>query len=115
MIEESINVKMKTANKPINPPMMQRKADSIKNSASIVPRFAPIAFFKPIWLVRSLTVTNMIFATPNIPTINDRPAIAHPPILRPDVNESKALFAKARSVNEKLSSAVGLSFLNGAH
>ena len=47
----------------------------------MVELFAPIAFFKPIWLVLSLTVTNIILATPKAPTIRDNPAMAHPPLL----------------------------------
>ena len=41
---------------------------------------APTAFLIPIWWVRSLIVTNIIFATPKVPTIKDKIAMAHPPI-----------------------------------
>ena len=44
----SICVSKKTKSNPINPPIMQRKADSNKNSVSMILCFAPIAFFKPI-------------------------------------------------------------------
>ena len=39
---------IQTKKSPINPPIMHRKALSIKNSVNIVLLFAPIAFFNPI-------------------------------------------------------------------
>ena len=77
----------------------------------MVPFFAPIAFFNPITGVRSLTVTNIIFAIPNIPTIK-----LMPPIIAPTIsivmNESEMALLKASTLfNEKLSSCNGLSFL----
>jgi hypothetical protein len=74
-------VRINTRSKPIIPPIMQRKADSNKNSIKMTLLLAPIAFLRPIWDVLSLTVTNIILATPNMPTINARAPIAHPPIL----------------------------------
>ena len=73
------NVNNQTKNNPTNPPTIHKKALSKRNSYNMVELFAPMAFFKPIWLVLSLTVTNIILATPNAPTNNDKPAIAHPP------------------------------------
>ena len=77
--ELNANVNNQTKNSPTNPPTIHKKALSKRNSYKMVELFAPMAFFKPIWLVLSRTVTNIILATPNAPTNKDKPAIAHPP------------------------------------
>jgi hypothetical protein len=77
--ELNAKVNNQTKNNPTNPPTIHKKALSKRNSYNMVELFAPMAFFNPIWLVLSLTVTNMILATPNAPTNRDNPAIAHPP------------------------------------
>ena len=77
--ELKTNVNNQTNNNPTNPPTIHKNALSKRNSYKIVELFAPMAFFKPIWLVLSRTVTNIILATPNAPTSKDNPAMAHPP------------------------------------
>ncbi len=42
-----------------------------------------MAFSIPIREVRSRTVTNIILATPNMPTTSERMAMAQPPLLMP--------------------------------
>ena len=69
-----------TKNNPIAPPNRQRIIASIKNSKRILLFLAPTAFFKPIIAVRSLTVTNIILAMPNKPTIRLMPPIIPPTI-----------------------------------
>ncbi len=111
MAEEMNLVRMNTSNSPIIPPSIHRKADSSKNSVMILERLAPIAFFNPICAVRSLTVTNIILATPNMPTMSDRAAMAHPPKLIEPKMVSRKLLAEEISLSAKLSGWVGLSFL----
>ena len=53
---------------PKSPPILVRIAASVKNCPRILPFLAPIAFFKPISFVRSVTETSMIFMTPIPPT-----------------------------------------------
>ena len=60
---------------PMMPPRLVSTAASVKNCASIQFFLAPIAFFKPISLVRSVTDTSMIFITPIPPTNNEILAI----------------------------------------
>ncbi|OPZ16678.1 MAG: hypothetical protein BWZ05_01791 [Bacteroidetes bacterium ADurb.BinA245] len=91
------------------PPTIQRNADSSKNSDCITLRFAPIAFFNPIWLVRSLTDTNIILATPNMPTINESAAITHPPIFRLTNALLIAALKSLMSFNVKSSSFTGVN------
>ncbi len=78
-----IRVSKKTRISPIAPPNTHKKALSIKNSVRMVDRLAPMAFFSPIILVLSRTVTNMILATPNMPTIKERIVMAIPPTVKP--------------------------------
>ena len=51
---------------PMMPPMLVSTDASVRNCARIFPFFAPIAFFRPISRVRSVTDTSMMFITPNI-------------------------------------------------
>src|SRR5664279_4416553 len=83
----STRVNRYTRINPINPPIRQIIADSNKNSVRILLFFAPIAFFRPIIEVRSLTVTNIILAIPNAPTIRLKMPIAQPPRLILENNE----------------------------
>ena len=53
---------------PIIPPILVSTEASVRNCPRIVFLRAPIAFFNPISLVRSVTETNMIFMTPIPPT-----------------------------------------------
>ena len=53
---------------PITPPMLVRTADSVRNWKRIVLFLAPIAFFRPISEVLSVTDTSIIFMTPIPPT-----------------------------------------------
>ena len=103
----SIKVKPNTSNKPKIPPSTQRKALSIKNSLRMVLRLAPIAFFNPMILVRSRTVTNMIFATPKIPTMKESMVMAIPPIVIPLNMEAICVVPLLTSFNAKLSSCLG--------
>ena len=108
---DSIKVSIYTKNKPIAPPSIQSTAASIKNSKRILLLLAPIAFFNPIILVLSLTVTNIMLAIPNIPTIK-----LMPPIIEPTkfiiINDSEMALLNASTLfNEKLSSCVGLNLL----
>ena len=60
---------------PIAPPTTVKTTASIKNCISISFRFAPIALRRPISLVRSVTVTNIIFIIPIPPTKSEMAAI----------------------------------------
>ena len=60
---------------PSIPPILVNTAASVKNCPKIFPFLAPIAFFKPISWVRSVTDTSMIFITPIPPTKREIPAI----------------------------------------
>ena len=53
---------------PIIPPTLVSTAASVRNCPRITFFLAPIAFFRPISLVRSVTDTSMIFITPIPPT-----------------------------------------------
>ncbi len=112
---DNIKVRMITTSSPSNPPMMQRKDDSSRNSVMMVIRLAPMAFLSPICDVRSRTVTNMILATPNIPTMSERVAMAQPPLLTP----SKMLVAKLAEsidiVEREIIFLCGFQFTDGAH
>ena len=48
---------------------------SVRNCARMRRRFAPMAFFRPISAVRSVTVTSMMFITPTPPTSREMLAI----------------------------------------
>ena len=86
-------------------------AASIKNSKSILERLAPMAFFKPIMLVLSFTVTNIILAIPNMPTIRLITPI-NPPTISTVPNKPLMAWLNASTLfNEKLSSWVGLNLL----
>ena len=106
---DKILVRMNTRSSPIKPPMRQRKADSNKNSVRIILLLAPTAFFRPIWLVRSRTDTNIILATPNIPTKSDIPAMIHPPVFNGPKMLLTASLKSLISFNAKSSSWVGLN------
>ncbi len=108
-------VSRKTMDRPSSPPMMHRKALSSRNSVSITLRLAPMAFLSPICEVRSRTVTNMILATPNIPTINESIAIDQPPLLMPpkDLAGKTAERRRYRSGQNHLPAVVLAA--NGAH
>ena len=60
---------------PITPPRLVSTADSVKNCSRIRFFLAPMAFFRPISLVRSVTDTSMIFITPMPPTSREILAI----------------------------------------
>src|ERR1017187_6922782 len=96
---------------PINPPIRHMIADSNKNSVRILLFFAPTAFFRPIIAVRSFTVTNIILAIPNAPTIRLRIPIAQPPRLMLENNELTLSLKLLIRLREKLSTCLGLSFL----
>ena len=106
---DKIFVSRKTRINPMRPPTIHRNADSSKNSDRITVRLAPIAFFNPIWLVRSLTDTNIILATPNIPTINDNAAITQPPMFRLTNALLMAALKSLISFNVKSSSCTGVN------
>ena len=93
----------------MSPPIIQINALSNKNSIKMVLFFAPIAFFKPIIGVLSLTVTNMILAIPKAPTIKLNNPIIHPPRLTLANNELTALLKSLMAFNAKSSSWVGPS------
>ena len=61
---------------PINPPSKLSTTASIMNWSKMSRDWAPTARRKPISLVRSVTLTNMIFMIPIPPTNNEIPAIA---------------------------------------
>ena len=98
-----------TSIKPISPPIMQRNAASSKNSVRMMRLLAPTAFFKPICGVRSLTVTNMILATPNKPTIRLIPPITAPPMFKPTNASDTCPLISSILFSAKLDSLVGLS------
>ena len=60
---------------PMRPPRLVSTAASVRNCPRIRDLRAPIAFFRPISCVRSVTDTSMMFMTPIPPTINEMPAI----------------------------------------
>ena len=60
---------------PIRPPMELVTAASMTNCLKIVPFLAPRDFRTPIYLVRSVTDTSMIFMTPTPATRRDIPAM----------------------------------------
>ena len=77
IIENKFNAPI-TINNPTAPPIKQRIIASIRNSKRMTYFFAPSAFLIPIIFVRSLTETNIIFATLNIPTNKAKPPIIPP-------------------------------------
>ena len=62
-------------NTPSTPPIPVNTQASVRNWARILRRFAPMAFFRPISVVRSVTVTSMMFMTPTPPTSSEMLAI----------------------------------------
>ena len=60
---------------PAIPPVTVRTTASIRNCVRISLLFAPIAFSNPISLVRSVTVTSIIFIIPIPPTTSEIAAI----------------------------------------
>ena len=60
---------------PMIPPILVSMAASVRNWYKITFFLAPIAFFRPISLVRSVTETSMIFITPMPPTRSEILAI----------------------------------------
>ena len=60
---------------PSSPPMLVSTAASVRNWNRILRFLAPIAFFRPISLVRSVTDTSIIFITPIPPTRSEMLAI----------------------------------------
>ena len=69
---------------PTAPPRAQSSTASIRNCSMIFFPFAPIAMRTPISLVRSITLTSMMFITPIPPTSSD--IRATPEISRPIVS-----------------------------
>ena len=60
---------------PIMPPRLVSTADSVRNCSRIRRFFAPMAFLRPISLVRSVTDTSIMFITPMPPTSREMLAI----------------------------------------
>ena len=60
---------------PSTPPMLVRVAASVRNCRRMRRFRAPMAYFSPISLVRSVTVTSMMFITPMPPTRREMLAI----------------------------------------
>ena len=60
---------------PMMPPRLVSTADSVRNCSKIRFFLAPMAFFRPISLVRSVTDTSMMFITPMPPTKREMLAI----------------------------------------
>ena len=108
---DNMRVRIYTKNKPIAPPKMHSTVASIKNSKRMVLFFAPMAFFKPIMLVLSLTVTNIILAMPNKPTIKLIPPMIAPTTFTVEKKPVMALLKASTLFKEKLSSCLGASLL----
>ena len=53
---------------PASPPTMDSRNDSMRNCACICPGRAPMAFFRPISTVRSVTEVSIMFMMPMPPT-----------------------------------------------
>ena len=68
---------------PMMPPMPQSMAASMRNWATMLPRWAPMARRMPISRVRSVTVTSMMFMMPMPPTSSEMAAMPArtPPII----------------------------------
>ena len=62
-------------NTPAIPPIEVSTTASVKNWNRTAFFLAPMAFFRPISFVLSVTVTNMMFITPIPPTSKEIPAI----------------------------------------
>ena len=60
---------------PMSPPRLVSTAASVKNCIRIRRFLAPMAFFRPISPVRSVTDTSMMFMTPMPPTRREMLAI----------------------------------------
>ena len=60
---------------PMMPPRLVSTADSVRNWSRMRFFLAPIAFFRPISAVRSVTDTSMMFITPMPPTSREMLAI----------------------------------------
>ena len=102
------------ASTPNRPPIPVSTTASVKNWNRILLFLAPMAFFKPISLVRSVTVTSIIFMTPIPPTNREIPAIHNSWLLVAELsscncfassNRSLLLYAKSLSL-----STVNLAF-----
>ena len=78
---DSIRVRIYTKRSPKAPPTRHKMVASNRNSNKMVLFLAPMAFLRPMMGRRSLTVTNMILAIPNIPTIRLMPPMMDPTIL----------------------------------
>ncbi len=61
-----------------SPPRIQSAVDSIRNCSRIVRRRAPSALRVPISLVRSFTLTKVMFMIPIAPTKSERPVMNKP-------------------------------------
>ena len=61
--------------KPTSPPSAERRTASRRNCRRMSPLVAPRAIRKPISLVRSVTLTSMMFMIPTPPTNSEIPAI----------------------------------------
>ena len=62
--------------RPITPPMRLKMMLSVRNCSKMAEFFAPIDMRKPISLVRSVTVTYMMFIMPMQPTNKEIKAMA---------------------------------------
>ena len=75
--------KPKPSNIPITPPILHRTTASNKNCSRIFCRFAPNDLRIPIYLVRSVTDTNIMFIIPIPATIKETAPNMKAPILTP--------------------------------
>ena len=69
MTFESTSDSVSPSSMPSAPPMTDSRNDSIRNWAWICQGMAPRAFFRPISVVRSVTVVSIMFMMPMPPTI----------------------------------------------
>ena len=75
VMREMISARPMPAPTPTMPPMLVSTAASVRNCHRMRLFFAPIAFFRPISRVRSVTETSMMFMTPMPPTSSEMLAI----------------------------------------
>ena len=93
------------------PPIKHSIDASNKNSNRILLFFAPMAFFNPITLVLSFTVTNIMLAMPNMPTIKLITPIKPPTMFTVPNKLVMALLNASTLFKEKLSSCLGANLL----
>ena len=86
-------------------PIMHSTTASIRNWVNMLPRLAPMALRIPISLVRSVTVTIMIFMMPMPPTTSEIPAMPPSRMDRAEVT----LFIASSSILEASTSKASSS------